>query len=512
MCSVCGVILLLHDKSYRDLASHAVLQLKSTLTAKELPWQSRNIDISSIVRSVNPILDISSQQGATKYDTAFIFHTSGTSTGLPKPIPQSHWAAFGVLPSLNGSDAATFTSTPLYHGGIADCFRAWTSGATIWLFPGADAPITSRNILSCIKVASKSADVDSTPAVRYFSSVPYVLQMLAETSSGLSMLQSMDIVGVGGAALSPTLGDCLVQEGVHLISRFGSAECGFLLSSRRDYEIDNCWQYLRNSSKAKDLLQFEEQNDGSGLSELVVLKDWPHIAKANRLDGSFATSDLFKPHPTIRDAWMYHSRKDGQITLTTGKKFDPAPLEDAIRSSSTLIKEVLVFGSGQQVPGALIFPSRNAACMTSSELEGKVWESIKKINFANQAHTRLSREMLLVMSIGSPTLEKSSKGTVQRGAAEKRFSDDIDSLYRKCTKNVENGVSNLVISDADVRRVIKQTVAEVLGTDLVLNDDLDFYRHGIDSVACTRIRSLLQKVCTKSFLLLMISGSGTSRN
>ena len=33
-------------------------------------------------------------------------------------------------------------------------------------------------------------------------------------------------------------------------------------------------------------------------------------AKTNRTDGSFATADLFIPHPTIKDAWKYHSRTE----------------------------------------------------------------------------------------------------------------------------------------------------------------------------------------------------------
>ncbi len=47
-------------------------------------------------------------------------------------------------------------------------------------------------------------------------------------------------------------------------------------------------------------------------------------AKKNRPDGSFATADLFAPHPEIPHAWKYHSRADSQLTLITGKKFDPA--------------------------------------------------------------------------------------------------------------------------------------------------------------------------------------------
>jgi non-ribosomal peptide synthetase component F len=57
---------------------------------------------------------------ATEYNVAYIHHTSGTSSGLPKPIPQTHHAAVSVLPCLDDHDFATFTAAPLYPGGISD--------------------------------------------------------------------------------------------------------------------------------------------------------------------------------------------------------------------------------------------------------------------------------------------------------------------------------------------------------------------------------------------------------
>ena len=92
----------------------------------------------------------------------------------------------------------------------------------------------------------------------------------------------MNLVGVGGAALPATVGDELVAKGVKLVSRMGSAECGFLMSSHRDYAVDKDWQYLR-SSNDPDLLAFEPTGDG--LAELVIRPHWPVLAKTNREDG-----------------------------------------------------------------------------------------------------------------------------------------------------------------------------------------------------------------------------------
>ncbi|CAD0032176.1 unnamed protein product [Aureobasidium pullulans] len=86
----------------------------------------------------------------------------------------------------------------------------------------------------------------------------------------------MDIVGVGGAALPDEVGDRMVGKGINLISRFGSAECGFLMSSHRDYSKDKAWQYLR-SDEGAEFLTFEKNEDD--LAELVIKPGWPHMVR-----------------------------------------------------------------------------------------------------------------------------------------------------------------------------------------------------------------------------------------
>jgi len=427
-----------------------------------------------------------------EYHVAYMHHTSGTSTGLPKPIPQTHRAAVGVLPGLSeGREKATFTTTPLYHGGIADCFRAWTSGALIWLFPGREVPITARNVVKSLEAAHYAVKKVKAPKVQYFSSVPYVLQMMAAEADGLRLLQEMEIVGVGGAALPQSVGDDLVKQGVNLVSRFGSAECGFLLSSHRRYETDKEWQYLRSGKSP--YLSFQPREDG--LAELLVHFSWPHMAERNRDDGSYATADLFERHPTIPSAWRYHSRADSQLTLATGKKFDPAPLESAI-ATSPLLDEVLIFGNGQQTPGALLFRSTSSAKMTDDGLLQSLWPNIERMNQESQSHARLSRNMLIVMSDSAPSLEKSSKGTILRRQAEKLFAAEITKAYESdlndATASTNNGNHATTISDEAVPTAVIDIIKKVIGNQDSIPIDADLFSHGIDSIACVRIRALLQ--------------------
>ena len=510
LCTECKAELLLYDKTYEELAlasaSHDGTQPE--LEAKPMPVQD--------VLSMREVFEKAPQSHAVRtYEAsdhlsessiAYLHHTSGTSSGVPKPIPQSHHAAVGVLPHLDGSKHATFTTTPLYHGGIADLFRSWTSDAMIWLFPGKELPITATNVAKCLDIAQGCSERQTAPPVKYFSSVPYVLQMMAADERGLNHLQSMDIVGVGGAALPVEAGDKLVQQVVNLISRFGSAECGFLMSSHRDYEKDKEWQYLRSDTSA-EALRFLKQDDG--LSELIIQPGWPHMAKKNRDDGSYATADLFAPHPDIPNAWKYHSRADSQLTLTTGKKFDPAPLEAAI-STSPLLDDVFIFGNGKPYPGALLFRSAAARDMAKEDFVAKLAPAIEKLNAESQSHARLPRNMLIPIPHSDCHLEKSSKGTVLRGRAEERFAREIEGAYSRTAL-----ANRAHVSDKELPATITQIVENVVGTQEGLTTDTDLFSFGADSVACVQIRVSLQQLLQADKVplpLTVVEDCGTIEN
>ena len=442
-------------------------------------------------------------------DVAYLHHTSGTSTGLPKPIPQTHHGALGVLPTLDGTGQATFTTTPLYHGGVADLFRAWTSNALIWLFPGKDLPITASNTLKCLGAADEVFKTRNLAPVSYFSSVPYVLQMMAADSLGLQKLQEMSLVGVGGAALPAEIGSQLVDQGVNLVSRFGSAECGFILSSTRKFKEDQDWQYVR-MDEDEPCLEFEDHGDG--LHELVVKSGWPHMAKTNRDDGSYASSDLFEAHPSISNAWKYHSRADSQLTLLTGKKFDPEPLERALSAATDYLDEVMFFGNGRSYPGVLLFRSSKAVKMSDADLLKEVGTHIEKLNSGNQRHAQISKHMLVPMRHSKDALPKSSKGTVMRRSAEERYAKEIDGAY---TTDVQGSYKE--VPDSQVQSTILEIVNSTMGLDSQspnrVTDDTDLFESGVDSVASIRIRQailgLLQVPQRSSLPLTVVEDAGT---
>ena len=325
LCTTCGVHHLFYDEMYGEQArSSARVNVRgprhSRLVTHEFPYRATSDIFTAIKLLPSQGIHLPSISGSSE---AYLHHTSGTSSGKPKPIPQSHHAAVGVLPMLDGQKQATFTTTPLYHGGPADLFRAWTSGAPVWLFPSRELPVTASNIIRCLDIARDAASQREIAPVKYFSCVPYVLQMMAADERALKYLKSMELVGVGGAALPDEIGDFLVSSGVNLVSRYGSAECGYLMSSHRHFSRDSAWQYLRRGPGGS-ALKFVERDDG--LSELVIQPDWPHVVSLYALSRALLCSYVPVPKQPrrrpIRDSGLVRptprNRGCVEISLSCG--------------------------------------------------------------------------------------------------------------------------------------------------------------------------------------------------
>jgi acyl-CoA synthetase (AMP-forming)/AMP-acid ligase II len=140
--------------------------------------------------------------------TAFIVHSSG-STGLPKPIHQTHRACLSNY--ALGSGMKAFVTLPLFHNsGIATTFRGIVAGKRTAIYNAA-LPLTNANIVSSLRAMQPES----------FHCVPYILKVLAESPEGIEELVKCKIVVYGGSSCPDDLGDLLVKEGVYLVGHYG---------------------------------------------------------------------------------------------------------------------------------------------------------------------------------------------------------------------------------------------------------------------------------------------------
>jgi acyl-coenzyme A synthetase/AMP-(fatty) acid ligase len=150
--------------------------------------------------------------------TSFIIHSSG-STGLPKPIFQTHKACLTNYSSSTGYRA--FLTLPLYHNhGLSTFFRGVYSGNPTYFF-NANLPLSASNLLRAMEAAQPES----------FHGVPYALKLLAETDQGIKALAKCKLVLYGGSSCPDELGDKLVNAGVYVVGHYGATEMGQLVSS-----------------------------------------------------------------------------------------------------------------------------------------------------------------------------------------------------------------------------------------------------------------------------------------
>nr|XP_019010654.1 uncharacterized protein I206_03956 [Kwoniella pini CBS 10737]OCF49435.1 hypothetical protein I206_03956 [Kwoniella pini CBS 10737] len=485
---------LIYHPKYTELA-HSARQLDATVTSIPIPLGFNDLPPTDLTCAVH-----------NNDSVSHIFHTSGTS-GTPKPIPNTHSLSVSVLPrralpsyspssssttkNALPSESAAFTTTPLFHGGISDLLRAWMARSMIYFYPTSDVPITTGNVVQAVAACLEA----NRFRVTSFLSVPYILSTLVQDPEGpgIQLLKNMDYVSTGGAPLDTTIGNMMVEKGIKLVSRLGSSECGFLLSSHRDYSTEKDWEWLRNDSPYADALVFEqlegESTPGETRYEMVVTDRWLSKTKSNRGDGSYATGDLYRPHPTKKDVWKYAGRGDDVIVLSNGEKASPGPIESVLRSSS-FFSDVLVVGSEQSQLGVLLFPREIPA---SSSLLGDIAPLIADANASSPSFAQITKDMCYVVNSTTKTLPKSSKGTIQRGVAYDVFREEIDQLYQERGGQVETAPKrSLVGITIAVERIVKDAVASRLKVD-TLGVENDLFSWGVDSLMATRIRTSLQK-------------------
>lgn len=119
-------------------------------------------------------------------------------------------------------------------------------------------------------------------------------------------------------------------------------------------EGDKAWNYVRENDKVAPFIKWVPR--GPNLYECWITEGWPAKVQSNQPDNSYATKDLFEPHPTIPRAWKYIARMDDTIVLVNGEKFNPLTLEGSIRSNNN-VKEAIVYGSGRPYVGVLVVPA-----------------------------------------------------------------------------------------------------------------------------------------------------------
>lgn len=440
----------------------------------------------------------------SEFDPVLILHSSGT-TGLPKPVPLNR---ITYQCSLTSPDYGEFDWTrqllssmalPPYHAlGVHVCFNLALSCGVVGAFfrPELDQyrrcivrtpnPVTimhAMRLLGCTIVVLS----------------PLTISQYVNEATSLEFLQGVERLAFGGAPLSIEVGNLLYQKGVKMSSIYGLSEVGIVSVCLPGHCYGPNWEYFEIASQLVKT-QLVEHEDG--LHELVIIASEHHRCSLG-IEKEFGpqvyhTSDLFEKHPTL-PLYRYMGRLDDQITLANSEKTNPVPIETII-AHDPAVEGALLFGRGKPQIGVIIEPKQDHIVDTQdpSAVEryiDLIWPSIEAANKVASAHSRLTRNLILITDPRIQPLPKTSKFAVARKKTLQLLAEEIDSIYERISVEDHSASGSSLldslgqISEASIYSSVEKILRDVMSREIKAEEDI--FLQGCDSVHVASIRSKL---------------------
>ncbi|KAH7336688.1 hypothetical protein BKA65DRAFT_563960 [Rhexocercosporidium sp. MPI-PUGE-AT-0058] len=509
---------------------------KALLISEGFPIPADLISASGFEPITTPSLDtFLSPEGEVKHypytktfeeakdEPVTVLHTSG-STGLPKPIVLRHgWFStmdaiieMPLMPGgkrplwMSSENKRMFASLPPFHAaGVNLLLQSpiWYGAVCVW--PPSNLPMSG---LLADQVLS------ATPVdIAFF--VPSILEEMCQSQTSIAKLKKLSGIGFGGGPMNPSVG-ALLKDEVPLLHLIGSTEiCVHPIYERADED----WLYFHYNPELKGV---EFRPLGDGTYEMVVVRH-PTTDRFHSLWYTFPEldvfpmNDLYKPHPSKPNTWLFLGRADDVIVFSNGEKLNPTTMESTLRSHPDIMGALIV-GQAWFSPAAIIELTPEVASklqtaeQKASYVETEIWKVVIEANKHAPAHGQLERDMIILSGPTKP-FGRAGKGTILRPSTIANYQPEIEELYRR------NGEGKLDIACIDVTQSLESfqqkigaLVANVLGVDGQLPIDQDFFTAGMDSLhvmtAVKHLKAALSDVPSDEINTRLIYANPTVNN
>ncbi|KAK3338121.1 LOW QUALITY PROTEIN: male sterility protein-domain-containing protein, partial [Neurospora tetraspora] len=356
-----------------------------------------------------------------------------------------------------------------------------------WDTPGAlgigERPLSSDLVLDYIKYA----DVDGMVLP------PALLEELSQDEEAIQALKKLNFVAFGGGNLAPEAGDRLVDNGVALCNLISATESApYPLYWQYDPKL---WRYFNFDT---ELFGIDwRPHDGDSSYELVIIRK----DKNPGLQGVFytfpdakeySTKDLYKPHPTVKDNWIYQGRADNIIVFSNGEKLNPITIEETVQGHPKVMGAVVV-GTNRFQPALIIEPVEHPETEEGRKaLLDDIWPTVVRVNKETVAHGQIGRQYMALSTPGKPFL-RAGKGTVLRPGTINMYKAEIDKMYEDAEKGVATDeVPKLDLSSSDALIVSIEKLFETSLNAPKLEADTDFFTAGVDSMQVINASRLIR--------------------
>jgi aryl carrier-like protein len=342
---------------------------------------------------------------------------------------------------------------------------------------------------------------------------PYAID-IAQDADNLDFIAKnlKRLVYVGGA-IPPAAGD-VISSKIELHGHVGATETGFYPSLKRIGKAPNFWRHYRYAHSAN--ISFEHQTDD--LYEAVwnrnsdpetvqlVFKIFPNLQ-------TWKSKDLYSPHPTEADLWLYRGRGDDIIVFLTGEKTNPLSMEQRLNQHPE-IRQTMVIGTLRFQAALLIELSDQNKLSATERAEAieRIWPAIEESNATCPAHARVAKSHILFTEPGRP-IPISAKGTIQRSPALREYSSEIEKLYADADTmslyaEEEHIGKEESVDTRDfkvVREVLRKVICKVTKWDETkIKDDDNLFVQGMDSLQALQLIRHLRTAVNKLDLPITI--------
>jgi thioester reductase-like protein len=349
-----------------------------------------------------------------------------------------------------------------------------------------DRPLSTDMVVECLA----HADVDAAMLP------PAILEEMSQLDETIAPLKTLKYVAFAGGNLPRESGNRLVQKGVTLSNAISATE--FTPFPIYWQENQDLWQYFIVNSDlfGCDWRKVPGQED---VYEQVIVRKAQDPGYQGFFftfpnDNEYSTKDLYRPHPTEPDNWIYHGRADNIIVFSTGEKLNPVTIEEIITGHPE-VDAALVVGSSRFQPALILEPTKQPKNdQEATAFIDRVWPLVVKANKETVAHGQIGRSYIIVSNPKKP-FPRAGKGTVQRAAAVKLYEEEIDALYASVDSDPGNNVAEVPKLDVSSKESLTKSISSLFTNSLhapPLDPETDFFSAGVDSMQVISASRLLR--------------------
>ncbi|OJT05027.1 hypothetical protein TRAPUB_4183 [Trametes pubescens] len=368
-------------------------------------------------------------------DYAALFHSSGTTGGMPKIIPNTYKMIRAVI-LYKHSGAQDPDKEFLANGGgqtVANTLGSLAHIASFHTFLGAvhtgaclaqssSMAVSPQEFLGLVQVCGL------TRLILYATFLSEIIRAGKKDETIREALKSLRQIFHTGVALNKEDEAWAYENGLRMITSYSTTETAPLLRSR--VGLDPSARLLRPVRGANPaFLPYKDKDSGSAdsdLYEVVVPADAddcppPSLVAA---DGYYHSNDIFEK---VEDGWVYRGRAGDWIKVLGGF-VDTKSIEDNVRKTCEgLVHDAVVIGSGRTAPVLVVESTESGLDVPAQAvLVHTIIERTAEFNKRAFAHERIEDpKRILIVDRGTLPRTK-EKGNVRRGATEELLAAELD--------------------------------------------------------------------------------------